>query len=36
MDEYMEHIRDRKCRAHKCSKMITYSIVADKCKGCTA
>ena len=35
MDEYMEHIRDKKCRAHKCSKMISYSIVADKCKGCT-
>jgi len=36
MDEYMEHIRDKKCRAHKCQKMVTYSIVADKCKGCTA
>ena len=36
MDEYMEHIRDKKCRAHKCRKMVTYSIVADKCKGCTA
>ena len=36
MDEYMEHIRDKKCRAHKCRKMVTYSIVANKCKGCTA
>ena len=36
MDEYMEHIRDKKCRAHKCRKMVTYSIVADKCRGCTA
>ncbi len=35
MDEYMEHIRDKKCRAHKCSKMISYSIVPEKCKGCT-
>ena len=35
MDEYMEHIRDKKCRAGKCSKLVTYTIDADKCKGCT-
>ena len=35
MDEYLEHIRDHKCKAHKCSKMITYRIIAEKCKGCT-
>ena len=35
MDEYMEHIKDKKCRAGKCSKLVTYKIDADKCKGCT-
>ena len=35
MDEYMEHIKDKKCRAGKCSKLVTYKIEADKCKGCT-
>ena len=35
MDEYMEHIKDKKCRSGKCSKLVTYTIDADKCKGCT-
>ncbi len=35
MDEYLEHINEKKCRAHKCQKMLTYSIDAAKCKGCT-
>ena len=35
MDEYMEHINDKKCRAGKCSKLVTYKIDAAKCKGCT-
>ncbi len=35
MDEYMEHIKDKKCRSGKCSKLIKYSIDAAKCKGCT-
>ncbi len=35
MDEYMEHIHDKKCRAGKCSKLIQYTIDAAKCKGCT-
>ena len=35
MDEYMEHIKDKKCRAGKCSKLVTYKIDAAKCKGCT-
>ena len=35
MDEYMEHIKDKKCRAGKCSTLVTYTIDADKCKGCT-
>ena len=36
MDEYMEHIHDKKCRSGKCSKLIQYKIDPAKCKGCTA
>ena len=35
MDEYMEHINDKKCRSGKCSKLVQYKIDAAKCKGCT-
>ena len=35
MDEYLEHINDKKCRSGKCSKLIQYKIDPEKCKGCT-
>jgi NADP-reducing hydrogenase subunit HndC len=35
MDEYMEHIKDKKCRAGKCSKLVTYKVNPALCKGCT-
>jgi NADP-reducing hydrogenase subunit HndC len=35
MDEYLEHINDKKCRAGKCKKLIVYKILSDKCVGCT-
>ena len=35
MDEYMEHIKDKKCRSGKCSRLVQYKIDAAKCKGCT-
>ena len=35
MDEYMEHIKDKKCRAGKCSKLVTYKVDPVLCKGCT-
>ena len=35
MDEYLEHIHDKKCRSGKCSKLIQYKIDPAKCKGCT-
>ena len=35
MDEYLEHIHDKRCRSGKCSKLIRYTIDAAKCKGCT-
>ena len=33
-DEYEEHIKNKKCPAHKCRSLITYSIDSDKCTGC--
>ncbi|MDE3275475.1 MAG: NADH-quinone oxidoreductase subunit NuoF [Verrucomicrobiota bacterium] len=35
MDEYMEHINEKKCRSGKCTKLVKYTIDAAKCKGCT-
>ncbi|RKY77489.1 NADH-quinone oxidoreductase subunit F, partial [candidate division KSB1 bacterium] len=32
-DEYEEHIKDKKCRAGVCKKLVTYSI-NDNCTGC--
>ena len=34
-DEYEAHINEKKCPAGECSDLIEYSIVADKCRGCT-
>ena len=34
-EEYEAHIKEKKCPAKKCSALISYSIVADKCKGCS-
>ncbi|HSV26478.1 MAG TPA: NADH-quinone oxidoreductase subunit NuoF [Sedimentisphaerales bacterium] len=34
-DEYEEHIKQRKCRALVCRRLITYEI-KDNCIGCTA
>jgi len=33
--EYEEHIKEKKCRAHFCSALLTYE-VNDKCVGCGA
>jgi NADH:ubiquinone oxidoreductase subunit F (NADH-binding)/(2Fe-2S) ferredoxin len=33
-EEYMEHIRDHKCRAGKCKSLVVYEIDASKCIGC--
>lgn len=35
-DEYIAHVRDKKCPAGVCKDLLSYSIVADKCKGCSA
>lgn len=34
-DEYIAHIKDKKCPAGVCSAMKTIVINPDKCKGCT-
>ncbi|MFW6323308.1 MAG: NADH-ubiquinone oxidoreductase-F iron-sulfur binding region domain-containing protein [Guyparkeria sp.] len=35
-DEYEAHIYDRTCPAGVCTELMTYSILEDKCIGCTA
>ena len=34
--EYISHIVDKKCPAGVCKDLLTYEIIEDKCKGCTA
>ena len=34
-DEYIAHIRDKKCPAGVCSALKKYEILEDLCKGCT-
>lgn len=34
-DEYIAHIENKTCPAGECSALVTYSIDADACRGCT-
>ncbi|MBE6747418.1 MAG: NADH-quinone oxidoreductase subunit NuoF [Ruminococcaceae bacterium] len=34
-DEYVAHVVDKKCPAGVCKNLLSYTIEADKCKGCT-
>ena len=34
-DEYEAHIKDKKCPAKLCKKLMQYKIMPDKCKGCS-
>lgn len=34
-DEYIAHIKEKRCPAGVCKSMIRYEIERDKCKGCT-
>ncbi|WP_295094669.1 NADH-quinone oxidoreductase subunit NuoF [Ruminococcus sp.] len=34
-DEYEAHVVDHKCPAGVCKALLNYTIIADKCKGCT-
>lgn len=36
LDEYLEHVVEKKCRAGVCKSMMRYIIEADACVGCTA
>ena len=33
-EEYEEHIRNKKCPAHNCPALLTYTIDSEKCTGC--
>lgn len=35
-DEYLAHVRDKKCPAGVCQSLLSYYILPDKCIGCTA
>ncbi|MGC9054475.1 MAG: NADH-ubiquinone oxidoreductase-F iron-sulfur binding region domain-containing protein, partial [Candidatus Hydrogenedens sp.] len=34
-DEYLSHVRDKKCPSKKCRSLIHYEIDPEKCVGCT-
>lgn len=34
-EEYEKHIYDKECPAKQCENLLTYSILKDKCVGCT-
>jgi NADH:ubiquinone oxidoreductase subunit F (NADH-binding)/(2Fe-2S) ferredoxin/NAD-dependent dihydropyrimidine dehydrogenase PreA subunit len=33
-DEYIAHVKDKKCPAKVCRSLVEYVILEDKCKGC--
>ncbi len=35
-DEYEAHIRDKKCPALGCTKLLTYTVIEEACTGCMA
>ncbi len=35
-DEYIAHVVDKKCPAGVCKDLLSFEIIDDKCKGCTA
>ena len=35
MNEYEDHINYKKCTAHQCKSLLTYTINKEKCTGCT-
>ncbi len=34
-DEYIEHVKDKKCRTGTCKALASYTISPDLCKGCS-
>jgi len=35
-DEYIAHVVDKKCPSGVCKDLLSFFIIEDKCKGCTA
>jgi len=35
-DEYVAHIREKRCPAKHCKALLTYEVIPEKCVGCTA
>ncbi|MFQ9149225.1 MAG: 4Fe-4S binding protein, partial [Eubacteriales bacterium] len=35
-DEYIAHVTEKRCPAGVCKHLLSYSILEDKCRGCTA
>ncbi|NLA52468.1 MAG: 4Fe-4S binding protein, partial [Alcaligenaceae bacterium] len=35
MDEYVAHVRDKRCPTGVCQKLLRYFIIPEKCTGCT-
>jgi NADH:ubiquinone oxidoreductase subunit F (NADH-binding)/(2Fe-2S) ferredoxin len=36
MDEYVAHVTEKKCPSGQCRDLMRYSVIADRCVGCTA
>ena len=34
-EEYLEHIKEKRCPAHVCTALLSFTIDPTKCKGCT-
>ncbi len=34
-DEYLAHVVEKRCPAGVCKSLLSYTVIADKCKGCT-
>ncbi len=34
-NEYEAHINEKRCPAKSCADLLSYAVVADKCRGCT-
>ena len=35
-DEYIAHVKEKRCPAGVCKALLSYTIEADKCRGCSA
>jgi NADH-quinone oxidoreductase subunit F len=35
-EEFLAHVRDKRCPSRKCAKLLRYVIKEDACIGCTA